>query len=522
MANPFPQFIPDDQKRPKATTANPFPEHLPQAAPANPGMVERGMEFVSGLGDVIDQGWSLGGADELGAAIGAGARRLTNALTRTSPDEGTETFSELYDERLKRRQGDLREFREAHPVASFVGEVAGAAPTAALGGAVAGMSRLPALAKALIGGGGAGGAYGFLSGEGDVGDRTDDAVMGAALGAGLGGAGVGVSKAIANRTAKRAGDRTIEEAASQDELRQAAQANYGVADAAQGAVPMPVYSTFVTKLNSKLKKEGADKLLHPKATRVMDLMAAGADAPATLQDLQILRRQFGAAAKSAEPDERRLGQIALDELDDFVENSAGQLGGALKEGRALWARMRKSELIEETIEKATTRASGVESGLRNEFSKLYRNKKLMRGFNEEEKNAIKSVFEGTAGQNALRILGGLSLGEGQRRNVLSALVGGGVGMAAMGPGGGMAGLAGPAIVGGVAQKLAEAGTKRRAQLARAITAGPRPAPSGPIGMAAPPGPQRGVPMLPGPTQPRLPGRPALDVFLEQGQRRRLR
>ena len=193
-------------------------------------------------------------------------------------------------------------------------------------------------------------------------------------------------------------------------------------------------------------------MLHPKAARVLDLMGRNANAPATLQDLQILRRQFGAAAKSLEPDERRLGQIAIDELDDFVENSAGELGGVLKEGRALWSRMRKSELIESTIEAATTRTAGTEAGLRNEFSKLYRNKKLMRGFNEEERTAIKAVFEGNIGRNTLRILGGLSLGEGQRRNVLSALVGGGVGMAAAGPGGGMAGLAGPAIVGGISRK----------------------------------------------------------------------
>ena len=211
MANPFPEFLDDDPKRQKATNANPFPDHLP----AEPGMVDKAMGFVSGFGDVVNQGWSAGGADELQSAIGAGARRLTNAMT----GGGDETFGQLYDERLKQRQGDLRQFREDHPIASVVGEIAGAAPTAALGGAVAGMSKLPALAKALIGGGGAGDAYGFLSGEGDVSDRTDDAVMGAALGAGLGGAGVGVSRAIANRTAKRAGDRMIEEAATQDELR---------------------------------------------------------------------------------------------------------------------------------------------------------------------------------------------------------------------------------------------------------------------------------------------------------------
>ena len=518
MSNPFPQFLTDDQRRPKASNPNPFPEFSPanQAAPANRGMVEKGMDFVSGLDDVIDQGWSAGGADELAAAIQAGARRATNAMTGSSDD----SFGDLYDARLQQKQGDLRDFREAHPITSMAGEIAGAAPTAALGAGIAGMSKLAPLAKALIGGTAGGGTYGALSG--DPGDRANSAVMGAALGAGLGGAGAGISKAVAGRTARRAGDKTIEGAATQDELRQAAQSNYAVADAAEGEVPMPVYSAFVTNLTKKLKSEGVDGMLHPKAARVLDLMARNADAPATLQDLQILRRQFGAAAKSGEADERRLGQIAIDELDDFVDDAAGQLGGALREGRALWSRMKKSELIEETIEKAGTRASGVESGLRNEFSKLFRNKKLMRSFNAEEKDAIEAVFKGTAGQNTLRILGGLSLGEGQRRNVLSALVGGGVGMAAMGPGGGMAGLAGPAIVGGISQKLAEAGTKRRAQLARAITAGSRPAPPGPPSMTPPPGPGAGAPMLPSPTQQRLPGRSALDHFLEQSAQRRLR
>ena len=120
MANPFPEFLDDNQKRQKATNANPFPDYLH----AEPGMVDKAMDFVSGFGDVIDQGWSVGGADELGAAIQAGARTLTGS---------DQTFGELYDERLKRNQGDLREFREDHPVASVVGEIAGAAPTAALG-----------------------------------------------------------------------------------------------------------------------------------------------------------------------------------------------------------------------------------------------------------------------------------------------------------------------------------------------------------------------------------------------------
>ncbi len=418
----------------------------------------------------------------------------------------------MYHERLAARNSDLDQFRGKHPIASTVAEIGGAIPTAAVGAGAAALARgVPALARALTGGAVGGGLYG--AGTAQPGERASNAVVGATLGAGLGGAGSGISKAIAGRTAKRAGDKVIEGAASADDLRQAARAQYDIADQAQGTIPERVYTPFVEGLTKRLKSEGTDKLLHPKMSRVLDLMSENATTPLTLADLQILRRQIGAVSKSAEPDERRLAGIATEALDSFVEEGSGDLGVALGQGRQLWARLRKSELIDETIERASSRASGVESGLRNEFSRLLRNKKLMRGFSEPEKAAIKAVSSGTPTRNALRILGGLSMGEGQRRNVLNALVGGGVGMGLAGGAGGMLGLAAPAVIGGVAQKLAQQGTMRQAKLARAITAGPRPRPTPPTaGMTPPPGP--GVPRLP------APARPALDAFLEQGQRRR--
>ena len=350
--------------------------------------------------------------------------------------------------------------------------------------------------------------------SGDPGDRTNSAIMGATLGGALGAGGAGIAKAVAGRTARKAGDKVIEGAASADDLRQAARTQYDIADQAQGTIPENVFGPFVSSLTKRLKSEGTDALLHPKMSRVVDLMTENAATPPTLADLQILRRQIGAVSKSAEPDERRLAAIATEALDDFVEKGSGDLGVALGEGRKYWARLRKSEVLDDAIEAATTRAAGTEAGLRNEFSKLARNKKLMRGFSAEEQAAIRAVSAGTPTRNAMRILGGLSIGEGQRRNILSALAGGGLGAMAAGPGGGMAGMAAPAIVGGISQKLAEAGTMRAAKLARAITAGPRPAPPTSGLRPTPTGP--GAPMLP------VPGRPALDAFLEQGQQRRLR
>ena len=449
----------------------------------------RGTAFMRGVGDMTEQGVGLGFADEAGAGIGAGVDKL---LGRTD-----EPFGDVYRQHLSERQETNQGFREDHPVAALAAEVAGSLPTAAVGGAVTAASKLPLLARALIGGSVGGGAYG--AGSSAPGERAEGAALGAGLGAGLGAAGVGVGKAIAARAKRRAGDRTIKDAATQDELRTAADAQYKIADAAEGQIPVRVFAPFVEKLATTLKGEGADHLLHPRVARVLSVMARSADKPPSLQDLQILRRQFGVAAKSAEPDERRLGRIAIDALDDFVDDTAGQLGSTLKEGRALWARMKKSEIISDAIERATSRTAGKESGLRNEFAKLFRNKKMMRGFSAEEKSAIFDVSAGTPTRNAARILGGLSIGEGQRRSILNALVGGGVGLAAMGPGGGMLGLAGPAIVGGISQRIAEKGTRRAAELARALAAGPRPGAT----------PSRPVPGM------------ALDQFLREGAQRRL-
>ena len=82
--------------------------------------------------------------------------------------------------------------------------------------------------------------------------------------------------------------------------------------------------------------------------------------------------------------------MAIDMLDDFVEGTANLEGGAAVEGaggeagkvwaeaRGLWLKVIKSDLIEETIANARTRAAGFEAGLRNEFSKLWRNKREMK------------------------------------------------------------------------------------------------------------------------------------------------
>ena len=72
-------------------------------------------------------------------------------------------------------------------------------------------------------------------------------------------------------------------------------------------------------------------------------------------------------------DERRLASIAIEKLDDFVEAGDSATAGTLREGRQLWARLRKSESYRKgdgTGGGCSIRAG--KSGLRNEFRGLHK------------------------------------------------------------------------------------------------------------------------------------------------------
>ena len=212
--------------------------------------------------------------------------------------------------------------------------------------------------------------------------------------------------------------------------------------------------------------------------------------------MAVLRKQFGLAAGSADLAEARLGRIAVDLLDDFVEGGASNVGGTLTEARGIWSRLKKSELIDTAIENAQTAQAGVEAGLRAEFKTLWRarNSKKMRGFSASELNAVKAVAQGDLTANVLRRIGSLGGGLDQGRNMLNLAVGSGAGAAVAGP----IGAAAVPILGYAAARASKAGTQNRANLARAITA-------------------RGeVPKQS--TAPRR--KTALDRFLEEGMARR--
>ena len=257
----------------------------------------------------------------------------------------------------------------------------------------------------------------------------------------------------------------IKDAPTAKDIKAEGAALYQQARDANIAIAPDAYNSFLMKLDKSMK--GMDSMLHPRMARVVELAKSRAGKAIDLEELDTLRKQMGSATESLDnPSQTRLAKKAQSDLDDFIEDVGGKGGAKYGQAREAWGRMRRTELVEEAIEKASQNASGVENGLRVQFRQLLNNKKKMRGFSKAEKEAIKNVSEGKFTRNTLRRIGRLSPGSGQQGSMLLSTLGGAGGYAAGGIGGAMAVPA----AGYVAQKLAEKGTRGAADLARAKVA----------------------------------------------------
>ena len=314
-------------------------------------------------------------------------------------------------------------------------------------------------------------------------------------------AGRGVSRGVeAFRNRAPSNKEFISEAPSPDQLQGQASNLFQQAEASGVKFKSDYFKQFAEDTLSTLVDQGADTILSPKVSRVADLLEKAKDQgrSPSIAEMSILRRQFGNAASSADAAERRLAGLAIDKIDDFVEGGAGHVGAQLGEARALWSRLRKSQVIDAAIENAEAAQQGVEAGLRAEFKSLYRarDNKKMRGFSKDEMSAIKRVAMGDFTSNTLRRIGSLGGGSGSSRNMLNLLIGTGTGAAVGGPVGAVA----VPLAGYGAQRAATAMTKNRADLARAITA------------------RGAVPKQSAAPRPKT----VLDRFLEEGATRRYR
>jgi hypothetical protein len=153
---------------------------------------------------------AFGGGDELVAAGAAAVNKLTGK-------DADRSYGELYDAYRDRERGKIGQFREEHPVAAYGAEIAGALTTGVgLAGAGAKIARMFPAATSLLPGvsaapsafgtavrgaataGSQGGLYGYLAGEGGVGERAKNAALGAAVALPIGAAAPVVGAGVRN------------------------------------------------------------------------------------------------------------------------------------------------------------------------------------------------------------------------------------------------------------------------------------------------------------------------------------
>lgn len=284
-----------------------FDDLIPQGVgkPAGSGTVDDLIPGASTLSDVntgIAQGLTLGFKDELFSGIAAPFRAGARAIV--GGDEGksfAQRLSDAYSTELETQRQILKRAQERSPVATGVGEVAGALLLPIPGGAA---TTLPRTAFRSAGiGAGVGGAFGFGTGEG-----TQDRLTGASIGAASGGAAGGVLPFIGSGLSLAG--RAI---------------NQGVIEPLRGA--LNVENAAGRQVRNALAADAA--LIANPQQRVQDLAAAEhRGQPVANIDLGGERtRSLARSSADLSPE----GRDALNQvIDTRFESQGGRIGGFLR------------------------------------------------------------------------------------------------------------------------------------------------------------------------------------------------
>lgn len=418
MANPFDAF----DEKPAAKPANVFDQFDEMPSKEDGSVtatnvargVARGVPVVGGV------------LNKLNAATNAALEPLVPQIVSDAIG-GTRipgsNFSERYENELKRQEGMDKAFEEQSPIASTASEIGGAVagtiPMIAAAPAAFGISNAPMLGRVAasgLSGAALSGADAAVRSEGDADKTKTGAAIGVAIGAAAPyvGAAIGaVGRSIGNRLAPVA-------VPTLEELEAAANAAYRRSEEAGVRVAQPAFKEGVESASAAAKEAGIDKTIHPKATAAIGRLEEAVGSEPSLKEIDILRRIVGGAAKSLEPDERRIAGVIMRRLDGMVDGlTPGQVAtgnaeegvAALKEARQLWSMSRKSEIISDALDEARLRAASSGSGgnidnaQRQAFKNILLDEKVARGFSDSELAQMRRIVEGTPSQNIARMVG---------------------------------------------------------------------------------------------------------------------
>jgi hypothetical protein len=378
---------------------------------------------IGGLNTGLAQGMTANLADEL-FAVGMTPIEMGIAAYK-GQDDGKglmQRMSEGYDRALEGNRAMFKQAREDDPIASTVGDVTGALMTGgalAKGGATLLQGAKPTVASMAGRGAAEGALYGAAYGAGE-GEGAQDRGQRALASAGIGALTGGVLGGVAGKVASRAGEAAVP---TNEQLRSAAGRAYKAADDAGVIFTPQGLKRLQQDVQVDLAEFGYHPQLQPRIATVLGEINRLSENNVTLKGVDQLRRIANAARRSQDPSEGELGRHLIDKIDDFVA-SAGPgefLAGdpakgaaALKDARGLWSSVRKSELIDDAVERAQRRAASTGTGgnednaIRQNIRSILDNPKKVAAFSEEERAALDAIVRGTATQNMLRLVGRLA------------------------------------------------------------------------------------------------------------------
>lgn len=231
-----------------------------------------------------------------------------------------------------------------------------------------------------------------------VAEKTDSPLAGLAAATATGGV-MGV------RPVKR------ERPLSAEELTASSKKAYDVLDTSGLQFDEAQFTSRMAALPAQLRKEASyTPEAYPKVNAAVKELTD--PRPKDIAEIQALRKFIKAAQGSADPQERKIASILLDEFDDYVLNapSSAIVSGdkaalqAWETAKRDYSRVKKSEVFTDMIEKASLSTTSKEQAMASRLSTLAKNDKRMRLFSPEEQDAIKGAARSGTAQRMLQVI----------------------------------------------------------------------------------------------------------------------
>lgn len=357
-------------------------------------------------------------------------------------------------------------------IAPFIGAAAASFPAAKV-------IQVPASlgAKALAGAGAAGATDIALQGAEQLqGSDQDIDFARTGLSAATGGA-LPAAPAVVRAASERIGVKKLMDKAipSVESIKDRARVIYQEIDDIGGSLDQTFVSNTLNKLNTKLGKEVLPEMQPAQVKKLLDVLESRQGSTLSFTDFDAIRKTAGSLSKSLDDNERRLGRIVMDQLDDSFEAALAKVpkgtgvSDKFRQARSLWKRAKKGEILEAAFEKASNQASGMENGIRVQFRSILNNKRSRKNFSPSELAAMQKVVRGGKAENIFKALGKFGFTEGQASTMLLGSLGiaGGAAVA------GSAGAVAIPLAGQLSKQIAQKLTRNNAALAdRLIKVGP--------------------------------------------------